>query len=79
MLVERAFAKRRQQVESGELSQKRSEIDEITEVRTCEVERNLIAQKEKLCSVEVGEALLDGRISQAQAKAARQVQERAGC
>jgi hypothetical protein len=39
----------------------------------------VLDSKEQICSIEVGKALLEGRISEEQAKGYRALQERAEC
>ncbi|HEY5977827.1 MAG TPA: hypothetical protein VIT85_08210 [Solirubrobacterales bacterium] len=74
-----ATEERNRQLESGELSQKQAALDEITEVRTCEVERNVLEFKEKICSAEIGEERLEGRIDANRAKQIAELKEKAGC
>jgi len=70
---------RADRVAAGSLSRKQATIDAYTEIRTCEMERNLIKYREKICAAEIGEQVLEGRVDTQQAKQLAELKERAGC
>jgi hypothetical protein len=70
---------RADRVAAGNLSRKQATIDGYTEIRTCEMERNLIKYKEKICAAEIGEQVLEGLVDTQQAKQLAELKERAGC
>jgi len=74
-----AQAKRAEQVADGELSSRDAEIALNTERHKCEIEVSVLDSKDQICSIEVGKALLEGRISEEQAKGYRALQERVEC
>jgi hypothetical protein len=74
-----AAAERAEAVKAGDKSRRRATIEQITEVRTCEIERNLLRFKEKICSVEVAKARLEGKLSDEQVKALITMREKAEC
>jgi hypothetical protein len=74
-----AEAERREKLKNGEISADEAAIDANTERRTCEIELNLFKNKERICSVEIAKALLEGRVSEEQAEEFRRLQEHVGC
>jgi hypothetical protein len=54
---------REARVESGEISAKEARIAEITEVRTCEVERNTIKLKKEICAHDAGDLLDEEKVT----------------